>query len=182
MNTNFLNNNITSQNLSTLEVLELYNPKYNLTESDIVKYITAYDKITSSLGCNKYKLTEGISNNKNKYNNILVDLYHQTIPLEIIDEYPLGIVFNIKQDKFNNIQDLTKANIKLMKTWRYTDVDFYGEFKTDNYFYQDMQEYKTIYSNYAGNSYTYYVFKQITKLLLTEVYLYEYQGKILTYS
>jgi len=97
MKTNFLSNSITSQNLDILEVLKLYNPKYNLTESEIIKYITAYDNITNSLGCNKYKLTEGITNNKNKYNNILIDLYHQTIPSNIIYDYPISIVFNIKQ-------------------------------------------------------------------------------------
>lgn len=175
-------NGVTSQNLNILEVLELYNPKYSLTESDINNYIEAYDKITNSLGCNKYKLTEGITNNRNKYNNILIDLYHQTIPSEIIDEYPIGIVFNIKQDKHYNILDLTKEDINRYKSSKQINMDFYGEITSDNYFYQDMQEYKTEYSNYAGNSYTYYVFKQITKLLLTEVYLYEYQGKILTYS
>jgi|SRR6266853_284716 len=108
-------NGVTSQNLNILEVLELYNPKYNLTELEINSYIEAYDHITNSLGCNKYRLTEGITNNKNKYSNILVDLYHQTIPSEIIDEYPIGIVFNIKQDKHYNILDLTKKDINNIK-------------------------------------------------------------------
>jgi hypothetical protein len=105
-------NGVTSQSLNILEVIELFNPKYNLTESDITKYVTAYDKITNSLGYNKYKLTEGITNNKNKYNHILVDLYHQTIPSNIIYEYPISIVFNIKQDSYNNTMDLTRADIK----------------------------------------------------------------------
>lgn len=51
-----------------------------------------------------------------------------------------------------------------------------------NYFYQELQLYNSIFSNYSGNSYTYYVFKQLIKLFLTEVYLYSYQGNILTYS
>jgi hypothetical protein len=179
---NPMNNNITSQNLSILEVMELYNPKYNLSESEINKYITAYDNITTSLGCNKYKLTEGITNNKNKYNNILIDLYHQTIPSDIIFEYPLITVFNIKQDNHNNIRALSKSDINKIKTLTSSDMDFYGEITSDNYFYQAMQSYRSQYSNYAGNSYTYYVFKQLIKLFITEVYLYEYQGNILTYS
>jgi len=61
-------------------------------------------------------------------------------------------------------------------------MDFFGEFFSDNSFYKDMRLYKSQYSNYAGNSYTYYVFKQLIKLFLTEVYLYSYQGNILTYS
>ena len=147
MKTNFLNNSATSQNLDILEVLELYNPKYNLTESDITKYITAYDKITNSLGCNKYKLTEGITNNKNKYKNILVDLYHQTIPSEVIYKYPIGIVFNLKQveNKFNNIQDLSKTDINNYKGYKSIDMNLFGEFTSDNYFYQDMQQYSSKY-------------------------------------
>ncbi len=179
---NPMNNNITSQNLTNLEVMELYNPKYNLSESDIKKYITPYDNITSSLGCNKYNLTEGITNNKNKYNNILIDLYHQTIPSEIIDIYPIGIVFNIKQDQHNNIHDLSKTDINNYKSSKSIDMNFSGEFSSDNYFYQDMQDFKYNYSNYSGNSYTYYVFKQLIKLLLTEVYLYEYKDKIYTHK
>lgn len=179
MKTNILNNKITSQNLDILEVLELYNSKYNLTESDITNYVLAYDSITNSLGNNRYKLTEGITNNKYKYKNILVDLYHQTIPYKVLNCYPISIVFGIKQDKYNNIQDLTKADInKIRSTF---DVEA-RECDHMNYFYQELQLYNSIFSNYAGNSYTYYVFKQLIKLFLTEVYLYSYQGNILTYS
>ena len=174
-------NGVSSQNLNTLEVLELYNPKYNLAESDINSYITAYDKITNYLGCNKYKLTEGITNNKYKYKNILIDLYHQTIPSKLIYDYPLSIVFNIKQVG-QDIQDLSKADFNNIKNSRSIDMDFFGEITFDNYFYKTMQSYKSQCSNYAGNSYTYYVFKQLTKLFLTEVYLYNYRGNILTYS
>jgi hypothetical protein len=41
--------------------------------------------------------------------------------------------------------------------------------------------YRAKYKNYAGNSYTYYVFKQLIKLFLTEVYLFKYQGHIFTH-
>jgi len=49
-----------------------------------------------------------------------------------------------------------------------------------------MNEERKLFSltqnNYAGNSYTYHIFKILTKILLTEVYLYRYQGRILTYK
>jgi len=35
-------------------------------------YILAYDHINNSLGCDKYKLTEGITKNENLYNNIIL--------------------------------------------------------------------------------------------------------------
>lgn len=177
MNTNFINNNITSQNLDILDVLELYNPKYNLTESDIVKYITAYDKITDSLGCNKYKLTEGITNNKNKYNNILVDLFYQNISQKIINNYPISVVFNIKQDNHKNIRDLTRADINNIRSS--FDIEA-PECDHMNYYYQELQLYKSMFSNYSGNSYTYYIFKQLIKLFLNEVYLYQYKTNLFT--
>jgi hypothetical protein len=74
------NKKLESSNLNELEVQNLYNKNYNLTEFDIYKYITAYDCITESLGCNKYNLTEGINSDKNKYNNILIDLFYNNIP------------------------------------------------------------------------------------------------------
>ncbi len=51
-----------------------------------------------------------------------------------------------------------------------------------NYFYQEIQLYKSIFSNYAGNSYTYYIFKQLIKLFLNEVYLYKYKNNIFTHK
>lgn len=57
-----------SQTLSDIEIQNLYHTKYNLTEFDIYKYITAIDHINDSLGCDKYNLTEGITSDKNKYN------------------------------------------------------------------------------------------------------------------
>ena len=55
----------------------------------------------------------------------------------------------------------------------------YGD---DMNFYKELENYRTSYSNYAGNSYTYYIFKQFIKLFLTEVYLFEYKGQLLTYT
>ena len=74
------NKELISETLSKLEIKNLFDQKYNLTEFDIYKYITALDHIRNSLGCYKINLTEGITSNKNKYNNILIDLYYQNIP------------------------------------------------------------------------------------------------------
>jgi len=38
-----INHKLTSQSLSDLEIFSLYDKKYNLTEFDIYKYITAKD-------------------------------------------------------------------------------------------------------------------------------------------
>lgn len=62
----------------------MYDSKYNLTEFEIYLYVTALDYINESLGCNKYTLTEGITENENKYNNILVDLIYKNIPSDTL--------------------------------------------------------------------------------------------------
>ena len=74
------NNKLISQTLSDIEISQLYSKEYNLTEFEIYKYIIALDYISDSLGYNKYTLTEGITENKYKYNNILVDLIFMYIP------------------------------------------------------------------------------------------------------
>jgi hypothetical protein len=52
---------LSQTNLSDLKIQILYNKEYKLTEFDRYKYITAYDYITDSLGCDKYNLNEGIT-------------------------------------------------------------------------------------------------------------------------
>jgi hypothetical protein len=165
--------NLISQTLSDSEIQELRDTKYQLTEFDIYKYIYAHDYLINSLSCNNIKLTEGITKDTNKYNNILINLFYQNIPSEIISFYPISVIFSIKQ-KGNNITDLTnwdKYTLSLNK-----DLDNLG------YMYDDLKRYKLFYRNYAGNSYTYYKFKQLIKLLLTEVYLYEYSSFTFTYE
>jgi len=63
------NNKLVSQTLSDMEIQSLYSKKYKLSEFDIYKYITALDHISNSLGSDKIKFTEGITKDKNKYNN-----------------------------------------------------------------------------------------------------------------
>jgi len=180
------NKKLISYNLTDAEIMELYNKKYNLTEFDIYKYITAYDYIMDSLGCTKYTLTEGITSNKQKYDNILVSLFYKHIPSDIIHNYPLSIVFNIKQEG-QEIKDLTKQDIKNNKLnspylGSEFDIEYWDEGNTYSQWYEEYKEYKYAYSNYAGNSYTYYIFKQLIKLFLTEVYLYKHQGFVYTHK
>jgi len=102
-----INNKLISQTLTDLEISQLYDKKYNLTEFEIYKFITAHDYINESLGCNKFTLTEGITSDKNKYNNILIDLFYMNLSPKLISNFPISIVFKIKQ-KGLDIYDLTK--------------------------------------------------------------------------
>ena len=165
---------IKSQNLSAIAIQSLYDKKYNLTEFDIYKYVTAYDFIIESLGCDKYNLTEGIYKNENKYNNILVDLFYHNIPWKITSEYSISEIFSLKQ-KGSETFDLTKWDLYQL----YLNKDNYDD---SSYLYSNIKLYKKNYKNYAGNSYTYYIFKQLIKLFLTEVYLYKLNSNILSYQ
>lgn len=157
-----------------MAIQSLYDKKYNLTEFDIYKYVTAYDHITESLGCDKYNLTEGITKPENKYNNILIDLYYQNIPWKLTSEYSISEVFSLKQKGYK-IQDLTNWDLYQL----YLLQDTYDDV---SYLYPNIKLYKKTYKNYSGNSFTYYIFKQLIKLFLTEVYLYKYNGNIFTYK
>ena len=160
-----------SQNFSDIEIQELRDKRYKLTEFDIYKYINAYDHIRESLNCDRFTFTEGMEKDKNKYNNILVDLFYHNIPSDIIHHYPISIVFKIKQVCGTNhdIQDLSKDEIK---SWK--DAIYWNPISLecdDLNFYKELEIYKSSHTNYAGNSYTYYIFKQLIKLFLSQVYL-----------
>jgi len=167
--------NLTSHNLTNLEISQLYDKTYNLTEFDIYKYINAYDTLNKSLNCNPITLTEGITSNKNKYNNILIDLLYMSIHSQLISISPISVVFSIKQEG-GEIKDLTRSDFNYLKNIRkYVN---YGDLSPINNILFEMKIYKEFYNNYAGDSYTYYIFKQLIKILLSEVYLYKYQGQI----
>jgi len=94
-------------------------------------------------------------------------------------QYSISIVFGIKQVAYGEIKDLTrleKAN-NLFKS----DPEERESYAL-NYWTEEYNLYKSIYKNYAGNSYTYYIFKQLVKLFLTEVTLFKFKNHILTYK
>lgn len=173
------NKKLVSNNLTDSEILELYNKKYNLNEFRIFLYITAYDQISNYLGCNKFTFTEGITKNKNIYNNILVDLYYKNISGKIFHNYPISVVFGIKILNKGEIRDLTrqeKLNNLFLEDRE--SADSYAL----NYWSDEYIIYSSKNSDYAGNSYTYFIFKQLIKLFLTEVYLYNFNGNVFTYN
>lgn len=86
-------------------------------------------------------------------------------------------MFGVKQ-LGPNIQELSQKDLNYWKS--YFDIEA-SESDALSDFYEELHMYKSSYSNYAGNVYTYYIFKQLIKLLLTEVYLYKYQGQVLTH-
>jgi hypothetical protein len=108
------NNNkyLTSTNLTDLAVSNLYDKKYELNEFDIYLYIYAYDFIRDSLNFYNINLSEGINSSKYIYKNILIDLFYNNIPGQVINKYPLSIVFGLKRsNKEREIINLTRTDI-----------------------------------------------------------------------
>jgi len=85
----------------------------------------------------------------------------------------------IKKNKLE-VKDFTIKDIKELKS--YFNLES-SEAKSNYliYFYEELKMYKEFYSNYGGNSYKYYIFKLLIKLLLNEIYLFKYEKDILTY-
>lgn len=92
------NYKLKSLTLIDLELKLLYNSKYCLTEFEIYLYIKALDY----LRYNNYiiDLSSGLTEDSNKYRNILVDLYHQNISNEFIFNTSISDLFG-----FNYIDD-----------------------------------------------------------------------------
>jgi len=172
-------NRLISQNFTDLEIDNLYKPEYGLQEFNIYLYIKAQEFLKNQLNCNKITLTEGIITPNTKYNNILIDLIYMNIPSKLLNIYPISVVFRIKQEG-REIKDLTRSD--LYKFRQQKSSQWYEETDPINYLLDEMKQYANFYGNYAGDSYTYYTFKQLIKFLLSEVILYKYQGHILTYK
>ena len=149
------NNKLISKTLSELEIQNLYSKEYKLNEFEIYLYITVLDSVSDSLGCSKIKLTEGITSEVYKYRNILVDLYYQNIP-HVICISSISEIFELDIEWGDNVE-----------VWD-NDDDYYEHYGLNENW------------KYSGNSFTYYIFKQLIKLLLNEVYLYKFKGTCTT--
>jgi hypothetical protein len=93
------NYKLKSSSLSSLEFKLLHNSKYCLTQFEIYLYI----KTLEYLRLNNYhyiNLSSGLTEDSNKYRNILVDLYYQNISNEFIFNIPISNLFG-----FNYIDD-----------------------------------------------------------------------------
>lgn len=106
---------IKSSSLSFKELNLLYNSKYDLTQFEIYLYIKSLDYLRSQDNVT-INLNEGITENKNLFRNVLVDLYYQNINDEEVFKIPIAYLFGFKyyNNKPQNIDvlslDLQKKN------------------------------------------------------------------------
>jgi hypothetical protein len=105
--------------LSPRELSLLYNSNYGLTEFEIYLYIKVLDYLFIN---NKFNinLSSGLTEDSNKYKNILVDLYYQNISNEFIFNIPISNLFGFKyiDDKPQNLYKSYTGDYTTYKTFK----------------------------------------------------------------
>ena len=152
--------------LSSLEFKLLFNSKYCLTEFEIYLYIKALDYLRSNNYYN-INLSNGLTEDSNKYRNILVDLYYQNISNEFINNITISNLFG-----FNYIDD---KPYNLFKSYT-GNYDTYVTFKELIKIYlNDVTLYK-----YKGNVYNEFQLKNNYEYLDNSYKKYEFKSKKFT--
>lgn len=157
-------NKLTSVLLTKNEIKALEQSKYDLTQFEIYLFIKNIDYLWSQ-GNYTITLREGITEDKNKFRNVLIDLYYQNINKEEVFNTPISFLFgfNYYKGKAQNI-DVMSLNLKK---------------KNENKALLDnIYIIKNIYKSYFGNYDTYAVLKQLIKIYLKTLNLYYYRGKV----
>jgi hypothetical protein len=138
-------------------------------------------------------LQSGILTNKNKYHNILIDLKTESIPKEIIYKYPISLLFkfyvSIKGHLIELIEagDLNMFSTMLTKLEKkgYISREYYknrDDYLIFDFNMEDVTEEYYEYNGYTGNYETYLTFKELLKVYLEGINLYNYKGKYYTYD
>jgi len=140
--------------ISDKAIKALEDSRYNLTKFEIYKYIKSIEYLRSR-GKFTINLNEGIELNQNKFRNVLIDLFYQDIPDEVILETPISSLFKFEHSK---VED---PSIKIQPI----------EIK-------EVKDIKNNYDSYFGNYNTYYIFKSLIELYIDEIWLYHYKDNI----
>lgn len=161
-NLNKNNNKLISQTLNDYQVETLRQSKYNLTQFEIYLFIKSLDYLRSQNN-EKINLIEGITEDKNLFRNVLVDLYYQNINDKEVFNTPITYLFgfNYYNNKPQNIETLS-LNL--------------GE--NNNRLLDNIYFIKNTYKSYFGNYDTYVTLKELIKIYLNNINLYYYNGKL----
>lgn len=129
-------------------------------------------------------LHNGILVDKNKYHNILTVLKTESIPKEILYDYPISLLFKFLITKNGYLIELTdpgsldRFSTMLFKleeqgyiSRKYYDVDEILDLECLSI--EDLYE----NNGYSGNYETYFTFKALLKLYLNGITIYSYKGK-----
>lgn len=161
----------------------------NLSIELLYRYVDASDYLWLK-DLDESILHNGILINKNRYYNILIDLKTESIPKELIYDYPISLLFKFLITKSGYLIELTEPGsldkffpmlLKLEEqgyiSREYYDVDeildLNGLFTGEDYYE---------YNGYCGNYETYFAFKELLKVYLKGINIYSYNGKYYSYD
>jgi len=173
----------------------------NISMENLISYIDSADYLwLKSLDIET--LNSGILVEKNKYNNILIDLKLENIPKEIIYDYPISLLFKFGLSKSKYLLDLSEEN--RLKSIEKLSILF-QELEDKGYISSYDEKIKSknidedidlddvnldqegnlilwnVHNGYCGNHETYDTFKDLLILYLDGITLYKYQGKHYTF-
>src|ERR1700679_1259329 len=136
-------------------------------------------------------LHRGIYIEKNKYNNILIDLKTESIKRELLYDYPISLLFKFRLTKnkylyhLDEVDSLDNFSINLKEL---EDLGYFSKYNIN----EDLVDAGILngddnknlygYNGYLGSYETYNAFKLLLQLYLDGISLYSYQGKYYTYN
>jgi len=175
-----------------LDQIKIIFVKNNISLELLYRYIDSSDYLWLR-DLDENELQSGILVDKNKYNNILIDLKTESIPKEILYDYPISLIFKFLITKKGYIIDLVdpgnldKFSNQLIELEekgyisKYYHSSLEYELDLDLEFYEDSKNIYE-YNGYSGNYETYFTFKALLREYLEGINLYNYQGKYYTYD
>lgn len=162
--------------------------KNNISLELLYRYVNSLDYLWLK-GLDENLLHNGILIEKYKYTNILVDLMSESIPKEIIYDYPICVLFKFYKSTNDYIIRLEESG----KLDRYSSM--LAKLEKENYisrwYYQDeelldLESFSHIkkyrYNGYCGNYETYFTFKALLIVYLDGISIYNYKDKYYTYE
>ena len=187
----YFNNYSLSYDLDKIKKIFIHN---NISLETLNKYIDSVDYLWIK-DLDENNLSNGVYTKRNKYNNILIDLKLESIPKEIIYNYPISLLFKFKLDKkgkYTNIQDISdKAKLEKVYSSKVTELEdkdyislYYEIYEDDpmlNAYLDNYTEY-SVYNGYCGNYETYYTFKELLKIYLEGINIYKYKDNYYSYN
>lgn len=189
----YFNNYSFSLDLEQIKQIFIFN---NITLDELYRFIDSSDYFWIR-DLNESMLSKGILTKRNWYHNILIDLKLESIPKEIIYNYPISLLFKFLINKEGNIQDISnKKDFSFLKIKYKFQIEelinkdyislYYDIWEGDpdpilDSYLDDDSEY-SLYNGYCGNYETYYTFQWLLQIYLDGINLYKYKGKYYSYK
>ena len=164
----------------------------NISLKLLYRYIDSSDYLWLK-DLNESCLNSGIIDDKNIYHNILTDLKTESIPKELIYDYPISLLFKFIITKNGHVKELVepgslnKFSKLLPKLEEQGYISKYSyknnpDFMLFEWTGDDCDEDYFEYNGYCGNYETFFTFKKLLHYYLEGITIYNYKGKYYSYD